>query len=317
MDSFPRLETETFTAFIADNSPLGIHRGMYNGVASLIPRHSGNNLFVPTYAGMNYETISLTGLPAYEGPDRCGWEPRCEPMSIESADDERVVLVQPETSHAHIAARITFSVEEPHYLHQRIELAFHRRFSGADEPNEFRSLWASYIHMPPDRHVYLKLHWQCGNDLDDWLGITKADHSATTMEVRPLPDGREIDADAHLRAMETGRRLTQEDLTRVRHAESGPLAVPRALDGPLTFYYGLCHGPQVFLMMFKQPERIRLAYSPCGGGTQPAWCPAWDYVLCLDAVQIGTPYVWDVCLVVKPYQGRADVLGEVRRYLGQ
>ena len=66
MKRFPCLETETFAAYIADNSQLGIHRPGYNGVASLIPKHSGNNLFVPRYAGLNYEIISLAGAPPYE-----------------------------------------------------------------------------------------------------------------------------------------------------------------------------------------------------------------------------------------------------------
>ena len=72
----------------------------------------------------------------------------------------------------------------------------------------------------------------------------------------------------------------------------------------------------LFLMMFKQPERVRLAYSPCGGGTQPAWNPACDYVLQLDDATPGTTYAWDLCLVVKPFQGRGDILTEVRKYLG-
>jgi hypothetical protein len=94
-----------------------------------------------------------------------------------------------------------------------------------------------------------------------------------------------------------------------------PLTLGReVLPGPLTFYYGLVH-ELLFLMMFRQPERFRFAYSPCGGGKEPAWCPAWDYVLFLEDARLDHPYVWDLCLVVKPYEGRRDVLAEVRRYL--
>ena len=92
--------------------------------------------------------------------------------------------------------------------------------------------------------------------------------------------------------------------------------LPRRPDeGPLDFYYGLCHGEHLFLMMFRQPERVRLAYSPCGAGKQPAWNPAWDYVLVLDDARIGETFRWDVCLALKEYRGRADALKEVRRYL--
>ena len=317
MTRFPGLETEAFLAFIADNSPLGVHRRGYNGVASLIPQHSGNNLFVPTYAGLNYETISLTGLPPYQHESGSKFEPRCEPMHVESANRQRVVLVQPETSHAHVSARITFSVEEPHYLHQRIELTCHRRFCTEGEPSRFSSLWASYLHMPPDRHVYLRPDWRSEHDLANWFGITKVDHSAPEMQVRPLPDDVEIGAEEHLYAMESQEPFSADDLSALPDAEWSPAALPKSLDGPLAFYYGLCHGSQIFLMMFKQPDRVRLAYSPCGGGQQPAWNPAWDYVLHLDDAQPGTIYTWDVCLAVKPFRGRSDVLAEVGRYVAQ
>jgi hypothetical protein len=92
-----------------------------------------------------------------------------------------------------------------------------------------------------------------------------------------------------------------------------PGALPRNLGGPLSFYYGLCHDAQLFLKMFKQPDRFRLAYSPCGGGQQPAW----DYILHLDDARIGPAYAWDLCVAIKPFEGRADVLREVRRYLGR
>ena len=82
--------------------------------------------------------------------------------------------------------------------------------------------------------------------------------------------------------------------------------------GPLTFYYGLWHDLLV-LMMFKQPQHFRLAYSPSGAGVGN---PAWDYVLHLDDVEAGGTHAWDLCLAVKPYTSRADVLDEVKGYLG-
>jgi len=94
-----------------------------------------------------------------------------------------------------------------------------------------------------------------------------------------------------------------------------PAELPDLVGGPLAFYYGFVPGDLVFLMMFKRPEDFRLAYSPCGGGTQPAWNPAWDYVLHLDDARPGTSHVWELCLAIKRYEGRADVLREVREYV--
>lgn len=309
MESFPTLKTKEFVAYVADNSALGIHRKGYNGIASLIPRGRGNNVFVPTFAGLNYETISLAGLTPYQEDGGSKFEPRCEPMNIENVGRERVVLVQPETSHAHVSARITFSVEEPHYLHQRIELVFHRRFCTNDQKNSFRSLWASYIHMPSDCHVYRKLN-ETTPDLEDWVGVTKEDHNAREFLIRQLPHNRELQAAEHLAVMTREQPLHSEVVPQVW----SPMELPTRLSGPLSFYYGFCHGDLLFLMLFKQPERFCFAYSPCGAGKQPAWNPAWDYVLHLDDVQLERTYCWDLCLVVKEYRNRADILDEARRY---
>jgi hypothetical protein len=234
-------------------------------------------------------------------------------MFIESADAESVVLVQPETSHAHVSARITFTVAEPHYIHQKIELTFHQKFCPDDEPNQFSSLWASYMHMPPDRHIYMKPNLEAGADLDNWYGNTKTGHGSPEMQVTTLPEGIEISAADHLKAMTERPTLSEDELTALPEVEWNPAAMPKSLNGPLTFYYGLCHD-QMVLMMFKQPERFRLAYSPTGGGTEPAWNPAWDYVLALDDAPLNQTCQWDLCLVTKPFVGRADVLEEVRRY---
>lgn len=299
MKQFPFLETENFLAFIADNSSLGIHRAGHNGVASLIPKKSGNNIFVPMLAGLNYESIWMPGLLPYKHESGSKFEPRCEPMSMDKVSKESVVLVQPETSHSHVSARITFTVEEPYYLHQRIELTFHKRFCHESEPNQFGSLWASYIHMPSDRHIYYKTDLETKNELSGWVGLTSAEHLSTKMLLNPLPEEYEIEASGHLVAMEN-------------HL---PISVEEDTLGPLSFYYGFCHGSCLLLMMFKQPERCKLAYSPCGGGKEPAWNPAWDYILHLENAELKKTYSWDVCLVLKEYQGRADILREVRAYM--
>jgi len=323
MKEFPSLETSSFTAYIADNQANGIHRWGYNGLAALIPKHSGNNIFVPTYAGLNYETISLNGLSDYryepkKEEHQSIFEPRCEPMFIESADRKQVVLVQPETAHAHVSARITFRVEEPHYLYQSIELTFHKRFCGKSELNSFSSLWASYMHMPTDGHIYMKPNWQEGDNLEGWFGVTKADHRANDLQIKNLPKDIEISAEAHLATMKNEKPLSADETGLVIVSKNAPTARPELLDGPLSFYYGFCHEDQLVLQMFKQPEQsgqFKLAYSPCGGGQQPAWSPAWDYVLELEDAKLNKPYTWDLCIAVKQFESREDILNEVKKYL--
>jgi len=298
----PSISNEAFTAFITHNRQHGIHRKGYNGVAALIPHGYGNNLFVPAYAGLNYETISLSGLSPYVETHKTKFEPRAEPMSITEATDTQVVLEQPETSHARVSARITFSAHDPHYLHQKIELTFHRRFCSEDEPNIFSSLWASYIHQPRDRYIYLQRPDAKG-PLDRWVGLTREDHGSPEYDVRHLPD-QEIAAADHLSRMNTSEPVDANHRQKIEdEVRSG-----------LSHYYGICGEDLVFLMMFGQPDRIRLAYSPNDGGKSPEWSPAWDYILHLDDVEVGPTYRWDVGLAVFAYDGRAGILDEVTRF---
>ena len=311
MNGFPRLENKVFRASIADNSALGAHVAGLNGVAELVLHRSGRSLFVPSSAGLNYEIIALTGLPPFPPTAVSMFEPRSEPMQIREATAERVVLVQPETSHAHVSATIAFRIAEPHYLHQHIELTFHRRFAPPGRPHAFHSLWASYLHAPPDRHVYLRRGAPDAEPLSGWVGITKLNHGPADWHIRPLPDGRELSPAEHLEAMRT---RPPEVFGYGPVPPTDPLTLGREVaPGPLSAYYGL-HGDALFLMMFRQPERFRFAYSPCGGGTEPAWSPAWDYVLLLEDAELNRPYAWDLCLAVKPYAGRRDVVEEILRY---
>jgi hypothetical protein len=293
--SFPRLGTESFTAFIADNSKLGIHLAGYNGVASLVPKHSGNNLFVPIFAGLNLEFSWPKGLAEYRDPTTGRtFEPRCEPMSIEMADKNTVILAQPETSHAHVSSRIIFTVEEPYYLHQQIEMTMYQRHCGKGEKQEFKGLFASYMHMPPDIHVYLKTD-QSSAPLKGWVGITREEDDWL---ITPLPDDRELTAGEHLAWMES-TKPEKEPVD--KHTRKQPLA----------FYYGICHDDLMVLNMFKQPDRFRIAYNPVGGGPKN---PAWDYIAYEEDMEIGKKYIWDMCLAIKGYKGREDVLEEVNKY---
>jgi hypothetical protein len=85
------------------------------------------------------------------------------------------------------------------------------------------------------------------------------------------------------------------------------------VNGPLPFYYGLYYD-YAFIMMFREPDRVRFAYSPNGGDVELPWSPAWDYELVQDDITPGVSYEWNLCLAVKPYIGRKDILDEVRQY---
>jgi hypothetical protein len=298
----PRISNSAFSAYIADNHAAGVHRKGYNGVVSLIPHDYGNNIFVPDFAGLNYETISLAGLPNYQETHPSKFDPRAEPMNIVEADESRVILEQPPTSHAHVSARISFTISEPWYLDQHIELTFHKRFCDTGEPNRFSSLWASYIHQPRDRYIYLQRPDARG-PFDNWVGLTRSDHGAPEYEIRHLPDSQ-IEAADHL------SRLHISDSVDDKHRQE----IEDEVRSSLSFYYGICGDDRAYVMMFGQSDRVRLAYSPNGGGKSPSWSPAWDYVLHLDDAQLDEAYTWDVRLALLPFGGRAEILKEVEKY---
>ncbi|MHC4712201.1 MAG: hypothetical protein ACYTAN_02880 [Planctomycetota bacterium] len=289
-DHMKRFDTSGFTVCVADNEAAGVHLAGYNGAASLVPKATGDNIFVPTYGGLNYECTWIDGV---KQTDEQTFEPRRAPMNIVEGDRNSVVLHQPPTPFKGIETFVTFRAEEPCYLHQHVKMVFHKELA---EGRSFTSLWASYLHAPPDRHVYMK---RGGGELDGWVGITKERHRAPHYIVHDLP-ARELSPAEHIALAED------------------PPSAPRleSIDGPLDFYYGL-YFEHAFIMMFRQGQDVRLAYSPNGGDETPVWSPAWDYVLTIDGVHIGEPYEWDLCLAYKPFEGRRDVLKEVERYTGQ
>ena len=172
--------------------------------------------------------------------------------------------------------------------------------------------FARFIKLPPvdskriPELVHFEAIQQIPFDIDEveWDWQTFQSPGSPETEVCPLP-GHEISAKEHVDAMAAA---VPRPMSEVANLDT-------SLQRGLTFYYGLLDAGLAFLMVFKQSDAFRLAYSPCGGGQQPAWSPAWDYVLRVPDAQAGRTYTWDLCLVVKPFEGRQDILDEVRRYL--
>jgi hypothetical protein len=65
---------------------------------------------------------------------------------------------------------------------------------------------------------------------------------------------------------------------------------------------------------------LRFAHSPSGGGkanTGDDTNPAWDFQLVVPDYEVGKEYGLEMRVVFKPWVDRADVLNEVRAYLGR
>jgi hypothetical protein len=307
-------DSGAFRALLCSNAESSVTRQGYNGVGALVASGSDLDLTAPEMAWMNYEALYLQRLPRYQNPSfprQSRFEPRCEPMSLSRVDDRTVVLEQAETSHAHVSATITYQVEEPHYLHQRIALTFHRVFTRpSDTSSSFWALFASYVNQPRDPHLYFRPR-SGKQDLQGWFGVFAPEEP---YRLAPLPAERPLRAADHLEAMSTASLSSVEtaDLVRMWFPGASSKFDHNPVQAvPLQFYYGL-HSDLVALLMFKQPQFVSLSYNLDGGGEGN---PAWDYILHHDDIQPGQTLVWDVCLVLKPFEGRKDILAEVRRYL--
>jgi len=88
----------------------------------------------------------------------------------------------------------------------------------------------------------------------------------------------------------------------------------------LPFYYGRFRDHVLIYMYEPKPGGvIRLSHSPSGGGKTPDETdtnPAWDAQLIVPHPEIGTWYGMKARLIVKPWEGRDDVLHFVKAYYG-
>jgi len=161
-----------------DDQVLPGHRAGYSGVASITHRNQPNNLFVPSYAGLNFEHI-------HDGTvkDRkVLFEPRNFPMQLRVIDDHTVELYQAPTPH--------YKLESCHRYHLledgTIEVTFECIPRGNTFTNGYIGLfWASYIHQPESLDIHFKGRDMTASQGTQWIrGITPS-HGVNSTHLSP------------------------------------------------------------------------------------------------------------------------------------
>lgn len=250
------------TAVVVDNrevddETLTGHRAGYSGVASLTHKDRTSNLFVPSYAGLNYEHI-------HDGTTRDRdilFEPRRAPIELRVVNENIVELYQAPTPNWKLESVLRYEMLDDGTIEMTVECiprakTFRNGYIGL--------FWASYIHQPES----LDIHFRGSSKRDgkpEWVrGVTPAHGVLAT-------------------------HLARDDHRHFKHDEDFPLTL--AFNRSEHFfsepwYYAVSH-KMAFIQMFRPQDKVRLTQSPSGGGKGNS---AWDFQWFIPDYKVGQLY---------------------------
>ena len=251
------------TAVVVDNAAVDVpllpgHRAGYNGLASISHQSRPGNLFVPFYAGLNFEHIHDGTLAVA----REKFEPRRNPMEIRVIDPFTVEVYQSPTAN--------WKLESCGRYHILADGVIEYTFECVPRADSFQQgyiglFWASYIESPEDRAIYFYGRKAGTKDTASWIRGVTPQHGIDSTH-RP--------AGEHF----CPRVAPDFPLTLVSHPSSYEYVEP--------WYYGVSHG-MAFVKMFRSRDRIWFAQSPTGGGKTN---PAWDFQWFVPDYEVGKTY---------------------------
>ena len=256
-------------AVIVDNSAvddavLPRHRGGYHGLASLKHTRQQRNIFVPAYAGLNFEHI-------HDGttqPREILFEPRFAPMELRASDDHTAELHQPPTPHWGLESWMRYQLLEDGVVEMRFACVPRR----ATWRNNFLGLfWANYIDQPES----LDIHFLAAEAENGWVRGTTPSHGVLATHRAPNDD-RQFAHD------------TDFPLSLVFNFSNHRYAEP--------WYFGACRG-MAFAQLFRRDDQVRFSQSPSGGGNGN---PAWDFQYFISEPKVGQRYELVMCALYTP-----------------
>ncbi len=252
------------------------HRAGYSGVAKLTHKSRRENLFVPGYAGLNFEHILDGSIPLDR---KTQFEPRNHPMELRLINKYTAELCQSPTFHHSLESCQRYELLRDGTIQLTVEVA-------ARQPtfrNKYINLfWASYIHQPESLDIHFKTP-------PGWTrGVTPA-HGVLSTHVA-TNDTRQFPHD------------TPYPLTLVHSLSNQKFSEP--------WYFGVSHN-MVFVQMFRAQDQPRLTQSPSGGGTGN---PAWDFQFYVDGYQPNQIYQFVMRAAYLPYQSHQQIEKATRKH---
>jgi hypothetical protein len=241
-----------------DDDVLPGHRAGYSGIARLSYEKRADNLFVPAYAGLNFEHI-------FDGTTQEGavlFEPRMAPMELRVIDPFTVELYQAPTPF--------WGLESCHQYRLLEDGTIELTFECVPRQDRFRNnyiglFWASYIQRPESLDIHFVGHPEGQPEESGWVrGVTPAHGIRATH--RAADDQRDLAHDPDF------------PLTLVFGMSDLRYTQP--------WYFGVRHG-MAFAQIFHPQDRVRLTQSPSGGGEGN---PAWDFQYLITDYQLDRRY---------------------------
>jgi len=276
------LERGDVRAVIVNNEPVNDdvlpgHRGGYSGVASLTHRVRDKNLFVPFYAGLNFEHIH----DGTNQPRDILFEPRRAPMQIKRIDEYTAELYQPLTPHWQLESWLRYKLLEDGVIEMTLECVPRVRTFKNDYIGLF---FASYINKPESLDIH-------------FLGRPANDSSAEARWIRGVtPEHGTLPT--HL-AVDDNRKFAHDPnfpLTLVFNKSNYRYTEP--------WYYGVSGG-MAFVLMFRPEDNVRFSQSPSGGGKGN---PAWDFQWFVPQYKVGQRYRFVMRAMYLPFESRRQII---------
>ena len=282
------LRRGNINAVIVNNEPvdddvLPGHRGGYGGVASLTHAKRGDNLFVPFYAGLNFEHIHDGTVQARD----VLFEPRRAPMEIRCIDRHTVELYQKPTPHWQLESWLRYRLLEDGAIEMTLECVPHARAFSNDYIGLF---FASYIHQPESLDIhFLGQQADSTGSEPQWIRGITPEHGRFSTH-RSTDDNRDFAHDDEF-------PLTLVfDYSDYRYCEP--------------WYYGVSHG-MALVLMFRQRDEVRLSQSPSGGGKGN---PAWDFQWFVPDYEVGQRYRFVMRAMYLPYESPEQIVEATARH---
>lgn len=270
-------------AVIVDNAAVDIpelpeHKAGYNGLASITHTERSSNLFVPSYAGLNYEHI-------HDGThtvDKERFEPRRFPMQLRKVNEHTVEVYQAPTPNWKLESCGRYEILPDGTIEYTFE-CIPRADTFANGYMAF--FWASYIDAPGNKAIYFRGRKQ-GEEKSQWIEAITPKHGV---------------ASTHPPAWST---LSMDDLripddftlTLVNHPSDYAYTSP--------WYYGVSREKLAFVQMFRKRDQIWMAQSPTGGGPNN---PAWDFQWFVPNYKVGDAYGFVMRAAYLPFTNQKQV----------